>query len=186
MSCRELLWIVGLIPLLHGCMGLSGPGDPSIKFAKRAPSPKVENGTAHDRAVFDLNAATKVILPSEATIRRGGQPGKVELLMSKHLGFCGHPPEPMSIRETRKGMGCAIRREGITVVVAIHGEWDSGIEGGAQVNLVAIVPEGVEVEQRAGLSKPVDAKRVWSGLSLPAEGWSAVPDKPNPDWEKSK
>ena len=64
-------------------------------------------------------------------------------------------------------------------MVAIHGEWDSRIEGGARVKLVAVVPDGVEVEQRAGLSKPLDARGAWGGLSLPSEGWTAVPDPPD-------
>jgi hypothetical protein len=186
MSARNLLLAVVLLPLLHGCSAEKGPSDPSIVLDGEAPSPKVENGTAHDRAVLDLGAVTKVVLPAEATVRRGGEAGKVQLLMAKRLSFYGHPGHAMSVRVTRTGMGCATRNEGAAIVVAIHGEWDSGIEGGARVDLVAVVPDGVEVEQRAGLSKPLDATRAWVGLSLPAEGWTAAPDVPDTERSASK
>jgi hypothetical protein len=148
--------------------------------------PRVQNGTAYDRGAVELVGAGRVVLPEEAIVRRGGEGRRVELLMAKSLHFAGHPGEPMSIRQVRAKMGCATRAEGGALVVAVHGEWDSGIEGGRSLKLVAMVPVGVEVEQRKGLSKPADAGRVWSGLSLPAAGWTAVPDTPDPERLASK
>lgn len=83
-------------------------------------------------------------------------------------------------------------------MVATFGEWDSRIEGGADITLMAIVPEGLEVERRQGLSgprseghdwrgesqaKPTDAEgEYWYGPTSPAEGWSAVTAVPDPSW----
>jgi hypothetical protein len=94
-------------------------------------------------------------------------------------------------------MGCAVRAEGDELLLATFGEWDSHIEGGAQMKLVANVPEGMDVEQRKGLSGEDSAGREWHGQYLtkskdakggywygpasPAEGWTAVPDVPDPD-----
>jgi len=186
--------------------GLSGEpsaDDPSIIVdAHRAPSPEVENGTAHDRSVVDLWSANKVVLPDTATIRRAGEAGKVELFMAKSLSFCGHPPEPMSIHGARKNMGCAVRSEGDALVVATFGEWDSRIEGGASMKLVAVVPHQVKVERRRGLSGPDSAGHerggqnptkpknapdgYWYGPASPAEGWTMVPTVPDPERTASK
>lgn len=176
---RSAFWLTaGLIPLLSGCMGVGQLLDPSVVPAEhRAPSEKVENGTAYDRATIDLSGVKKVVLPTEAIVHRTEPAGSVQLLMAKQLWFAGHPGETMSIRQTRKKLGCASRKEGTTLTVAIYGEWDSGVEGGAYVKLVAVVPQGVEVEQRPGLSKPLGVgNRAWNGLSLPADGWTAIPD----------
>jgi hypothetical protein len=160
-------------------------------------SDKVENGTAYDRAAVDLGKANKVVLPDSAVVRRAGEAGKLQLFMAKTLSFAGHPPEPMSIREARKNMGCAVRMEGVSLGIATYGEWDSRKEGGAHMKLIAMVPEGVEVEQRKGLSGPDSAGREWHGQYLtkpkdaqggwwygpasPADGWVAVPAAPDPE-----
>jgi hypothetical protein len=73
--------------------------------------------------------------------------------MAKTLSFGGHPPEPMSIHGARKTMGCAVRVEGDSLVVATYGEWASRKEGGAHMKLVAVIPDGVEVEQRPFLQR---------------------------------
>ena len=117
--------------------------------------------------------------------------------MGKRLTYLGHPPEPMSIRSGRKNMGCAVKTEGGALVIATFGEWDSHIEGGAGLKLVAVVPAGLGVEQRTGLSgetsaargrpgrnqtKPPDAKGgYWYAPATPADGWKAVPDQPDPN-----
>jgi hypothetical protein len=65
------------------------------------------------------------------------------------------------------------------------------------MTLVVEIPEGVAVEQRAGLSgndsegrewngvyltKPKDAKGgYWYGPASPAQGWVGVPDVPDPE-----
>jgi hypothetical protein len=92
----------------------------------------------------------------------------------------------MSIRGALKNIGCAVRVEDDTLVVATYGEWDSRIEGGAYMKVVAVIPDGLVVEQRKGLSgpdsaghewhdqyltKPKDAKDgYWYGPAAPAKG----------------
>ncbi|HKB02594.1 MAG TPA: hypothetical protein VKD90_10265 [Gemmataceae bacterium] len=181
-----------------GDSGDPDPTDPSLVLNRQpAPNPNVENGTAYDRAAVDVGAGRTVVLPDTATVRRDPAGGPVRLFMAKQLLFVGHPPAPMSIRDSRKNMGCAIRTEGDALVIATFGEWDSHIEGGAGMRLVAFVPEGVGVQRRDGLSgeksaareqhgayvaRPEDAKGGhWYGPASPAPGWTAVPDEPDPD-----
>lgn len=181
------MWLAGWLP---------GGGDPSLDIDEPfAPSQKVENGNAYDRAAVELGTAAKVVLPDDAVIRRSTEIGMVELFMKKTLAFGGHPPERMSIRDARNNMGCAVKAEDRALVVATFGEWDSHIEGGAYMRVIAIVPEGVELEQRKGLSgetsagrewhgqwltKPKDAKGgYWYGPASPADGWTAVPTVPD-------
>jgi len=205
MHARHILaaaYLAGLVALPACSSGSSqsagepDPTDPSIVIEKGpGVSDEVENGTAHDRATIDLGTARKVALPDTAAVRRAGEARKVQLFMAKTLSFAGHPPESMSVRGARKNMGCAIRIEGDALVVATYGEWDSRVEGGAHLKLVAVVPAGVEVERRNGLSgpdstghsrhgqhlsKPKGAQDgYWYGPASPAEGWTAVPAVPD-------
>jgi hypothetical protein len=112
----------------------------------------VENGSAYDRATVDLGNVKKVVLPDDVVLRRVGDPGQLTVFMKKRMSFHGWPPESMSIRDERKNMGCAVKRDGADLLVATFGEWDSHIEGGTKITVLACVPEGVEVEQRKGLS----------------------------------
>jgi len=198
----NLLLTAAAAVALAGCTAAGDAGvpdarDPSLVFDKeRAPSDQVENGTAYDRAAVEPGAAKKLVLPDTATVRRTTEGSSVRLFLAKHLGFGGHPPEPMSIRDARKNMGCAVKAEGDALVVATFGEFHT-IEGGASMKLVAVVPEGLAVEQRPGLSghasagrewhgtyltKPADAKGgYWYGPASPADGWKGVPDEPDPD-----
>jgi hypothetical protein len=190
----SLLPIAAFTLYLTGC---SADADPSLESDRhRAPSDNVENGTAYDRATVELGSANRIVLPDTATVRRTGEGGPVRLFMAKRLAFVGHPPEPMGVRDARMNMGCAVKPEGNGLVIATFGEW-STIEGGADIKLVAEVPGGLAVEQRAELSgvasaargwqgvvvtKPADAKGgYWYGPSSPAPGWSAVPDEPDSD-----
>jgi hypothetical protein len=157
----------------------------------------VENGSAYDRAVVDLGSAKRIVLPNDAVVRRTGKSEKVQLFVKKTLAYAGHPGEPMSIREARNNMGCAVKVEGDTLVVATVGEWDSFIEGGGHIRLVAVVPEGVELELRKGLSGPTSDGQEWDRKRPPGlrgmrgvasykpvsleKGWTAVPDVPDPN-----
>jgi hypothetical protein len=189
LSCGSILFSV------HGCNPAgSSPGDRSIVLSERFGN--VENGSAFDQAAVDLDKYKKVILPDDAAVRRG-QGTKLQIFMRKTLAFGGHPPEAMSIRTSRKNMGCAVKAEADALVVATFGEWDSHIEGGARMRLVAVVPEGIEVDQKPGLSGPKSAGREWHGQYLtkpkevkegywygpasPADGWTGVPDIPDSD-----
>ena len=195
---RPTILVAALGLCLSGCSADGDSGDPSVVFDKeRAPSQNVKNGTAYDRADVDPGGAKKVVLPDTAIVRRTAEVGPIRRFMAKRLGFGGHPPEPVSIRDARKNMGCALKAEGDALLVATFGEWDSHIEGGADMKLVAVVPEGRAVEQRKGLSGEKSAGREWGGVYLtkpanakggywygpasPAGGWKAVPDEPDPD-----
>jgi hypothetical protein len=195
-----VIWMLAALAALGtagGALWLSGwrPNfDDSIELSDSFG--KVENGSAYDRAAVDLGDAKKLILPHDAAVRRVREPGEVVYFMKKTLSFHGHPPEPMSVRDARKHMGCAVKREGDDLLLATFGEWDSHIEGGAHVKLVVYVPDGIDVEQRKGLSggnsaarkwdgqyltKPKDAKGgYWYGPASPSDGWAAVPDVPDP------
>jgi hypothetical protein len=189
---------VAVLVVIAGGLWLTGwrPNfDRSIVLSERFGS--AENGSAYDRAGVDLGTARKVVLPEHAVVWRGGEEGKIQLFMKKTLAFGGYPPGPMSIRDARRNMGCAVMADGGALVVATFGEWDTHGEGNTSIRLVVQVPEGVEVEKRKGLSgmasagqewhgqwltKPEDAKGgYWYGPALPAEGWAAVPDVPDTD-----
>jgi hypothetical protein len=115
--------------------------------------------------------------------------------MAKRLTFFGHPPEPVTLRGARKYMGCAVKNESDALVIATHGEWDSRKEGRADMRLVTIVPEDMQLEQRTELSGPDSAATgpdrgfgaghdedgCWYTPKTPANGWTAVPDVPDPD-----
>jgi hypothetical protein len=156
-----------------------------------------ENGSAFDKAAIDVGDCRKITIPDNAEVRHQGENNKLQLYMEKSLDFLGHPPEPMSIQTARKNMGTAVKRDGDALVVATFGEWDSHIEGGAAMRLVIVVPNGMKVEQKPGLSGPDSAGQEWHGKYLtkpkevkegywygpasPANGWTAIPDVPDPE-----
>jgi hypothetical protein len=187
------------IAVLAWCFWPFSSLDPSIEVSERyvgIGGSVVENGSAYDRAALDLAPYKVVVLPDDAEVREGAPDRQLQLFMRKVLAFGGHPPERMSVRGARKNMGCAVRAQGDTLTVATFGEWDSHIEGGAFMGLLVVVPEGVEVRRQERLSggdsagrewhgeyltKPKDAKDgYWYGPASPADGWSAVPDVPDP------
>jgi hypothetical protein len=155
----------------------------------------VQNGSAYDTAAVDISPYTKLVLPADAAIKRDGEPGTLKIYMEKTLGFFGHPPKSMSIKDARKTMGCACRMDGESLIVATYGEWDSHIEGGRSMRLLFVVPESVDVETDetlAGeeskgrkwdgqfLTKPKDAENGhWHGPVIPSSDWHAIPDVPD-------
>jgi len=158
----------------------------------------IENGTAYDKVIIELGEAKKIVLPNNAVICRGGEPGKMKLFLAKKLSFYGHIPFSMTICGARKNMGCAVQTEGDFMKLATYGEWDSRIEGGAFLYIAAEVPADVQIEQRKGLSGweslghsqdkeegffgPKGAKcGYWYGSVFPAQGWTAIPSVPDPN-----
>jgi hypothetical protein len=157
----------------------------------------IENGSAFDKAAVDMAPYEKVVVPTEAVVQRSKDDQRLQIFMQKTLSFAGHPTEPISIRTARKNMGCAVKAEQEALVVATFGEWDSRIEGGANIRVVLIVPAGIEVERRAQLSGPKSDGHEWHGQYLtkpkeveegywygpatPADGWRAIPDVPDPE-----
>jgi hypothetical protein len=170
-----------------GCQANENGGiDAPVRFEN------VENGVVYDRAVIDHLAARRMVLPDNAIVRRGAEIGKIQLFMAKRVAFFGHPPEPVTLKGARKYMGCATKMENNALVVATWGEWNSHKEGNAGISLVAIIPESMECEQRTGLSGEESAARgqrqlpdagdagYWYAPLSPAEGWTALPDHPDP------
>jgi hypothetical protein len=157
----------------------------------------VENGSAFDKAIVDVTQYKIIVLPDTAAVHQDGEPGKLQIFMKKTLSFHGHPPEPMSIRLARKNMGCALQIEKDGLVVATFGEWDSHIEGGANMNVLFVLPKGHELEKRAKLSGENSVGREWNGKyltkprevtegywygpSIPGVGWEAIATIPDQD-----
>ncbi len=168
----------------------AGQNSPSVGTIKY-------KGTSCYKASVDISKYTKLILPADATIKRDGEPGKLHIYMKKTLGFVGHPPESMSIKDVRRNMGCACRADADSLIVATYGEWDSHIEGGASMQLLFVVPGSFKIETDKSLSGEHSKGREWDGGYLtkpknvdngywygpasPASGWNAIPDVPDTD-----
>ena len=84
-----------------------------------------------------------------------------------------------------------------TLTIATYGEWNSHIEGSGFLNLVAIVPNNIALEQIPGYSGPDSAANAANGVEvpttttsapaeywytpgIPAPGWTAIPTIPDP------
>ena len=193
-GCQIPVWLFALV-LLPSCNSKSNSTDPSvILLNEHSVDERVDNGIAYDAGVLDLEKAKKVVLPDTAVVRWSGEHGKILLFLEKRMGFGGHPPEPMSIQGARKNMGCAFRKEGDALIIATFGEF-STMEGGTDMKVVAILPDGVAMDQRKGLSGPKSAAQEWHGLYLskpkdakdgywygpasPSENWAAIPTVPD-------
>ena len=187
-------FVICLLVTLTSCASRIQPKN-GLVLGKRFGN--VQNGSAYDKASLDITKYNKLFLPSNATIKRNGEPGKLEIYMEKTLGFVGHPPESMSIKKTRKEMGCTCRADGDSLMVATYGEWNSHIEGGASMQLLFVVPKSIEIETDESLSgedskglewdggyltKPKNFEEgYWYGPASSATGWSAIPDIPDTD-----
>ncbi len=197
------LWLRGCLP----GKGLKDPGtDQSIVLGEPFRTIHgliIENGSAYDQSAVDIEQYEKLVVPENAVIRRAERGHRFEIFMKKTLGYHGHPDKPMSIRKDRKNMGCKVKVEGRSLVLAPYGEWDSRIEGGASVRMVLAVPEGIEIEKRAVpprpfsiggytwngeyLTKPAAAGGCyWRAPESEADGWKAVPDSPDATHEAEK
>jgi hypothetical protein len=172
---------------LAGC-----EGEKSQVKVSTQPSAAVENGTVFEQARVDVQGVSKVVLPKDAIVRRTHAPQSVQLFMAKQLQFFGHPPAPINLRSARAYLGCAFRKDHEALLVATYGEWGS-MEGGASMHLLALVPEGLPVEQRDNLSgaqslanhgaelSSAGPDGYWYGARAPAKDWTAVPSSPDPE-----
>jgi hypothetical protein len=153
----------------------------------------VEHGSTFDQAVLDLGPYKRIVLPDTAIIDRvkAGQPLRV--YMKKSLDFDGFPPRPMTLRMARRNLGCAVKEEKDSLVLATFGEFDTK-EGGAEIRTLILVPEGVEVVTQSGLSGAESsghdrasprgersADGHWYGPVSPRAGWKELPAKPDPE-----
>jgi hypothetical protein len=200
-----VVFVIAVLPL--GCGSnpsepSSAEADPSIVFDapwRSLHGIVVENGTAFDRAGVDIAPYKKISVPHGSVGRSRPNGTLVVIYVQKHLGYHGHPPEPMSIREHRKKMGCSVKAEEDLLVFAPFGDWRT-IEGGAIVQISFNVPEGTEVVERPSEPK-IEAPDPWGESSLKpldkriegrtacwegpkrGEGWRAIPTVPAPDKE---
>lgn len=147
------------------------------------------NGSVFERASLRRAAGTKLVVPSHAVVELGAPAGTIELYVEKHLGFAGHPPQPITQASVSRNMGLASRVVNGEQLLSTFGEWDSRVEGSAQVLLLVRVDEGT-VTKRAGLAgdgslastwpEPASAKEnagrvgYWYGTPNPAPGWTRI------------
>jgi hypothetical protein len=170
-------WAVLSMVGLSGCDG-SIQRSPSVDW-------RVSNGAAFDVAAVDVSNVDTLVVPDAARVQIGSDIGRVHLYLKKILGYEGHPGSSVSIEGQRKKMGCAQRRDGRTMTLATYGSWDSHIEGGARIELLIVVPPGLKVGKRGGLSGEASAAEdrhtqisFWETPPLNA-GWIPIDDRPD-------
>lgn len=169
--------------------------DPSVVVAPNGPSLDVVNGSAYDRGEIDLGTKKQLIIPAAAEVVQEGTGTTLRLFTRKTLSFAGHPPEKMHIRTARNNLGVATQDLADGLVIGTFGEFATK-EGGAELKLRLVVPQGITVEKRADLSgdasrvhsapgvKPRDPKNgYWYGPTGPSAGWTIV--KTTPDTERT-
>ncbi len=143
---------------------------------------------AFDKATLEIASNTALVVPDNAKIEHIDAKDRIEIFLQKIQSFGGFPPQQMSIRVTRKGMGCVKKLEVGKTIIATYGEWDSNIEGGTFIGgLVVRVPDSAKVESRKGLSGPTKARRGFGepqtrleGFEPGTNGWQVIPDEPDP------
>jgi hypothetical protein len=183
-------------PLVAGCLLVGcerakqgGAKVDTVVISTRTAYPRVENGWAYHKATLPLVVAQGVVVPHDATLHRGGPPGRVEIFMEKAYFFMGHPGSPHSIRDDRKSMGCTCKTEGDKLVIGTYGEW-AFLEGDAAIRLVIRVPGDLKVESRRGLSGPLrndddeehPTRLIREDCRPGSTGWMAIPDEPDPTY----
>lgn len=179
--------------MLCAAVALAGcEGQKSQVQVSAEPPRLVENGTLYEQARVEVQGVSKVVFPKDAIVRRTHAPGAIQLFMAKQLRFFGHPPAPIKLQSAHAYLGCAIRKDSQTLLVATYGDWGSK-EGGAAIHLLALVPEGLPVEQRRDLSGPHSLANqgaeppgagpdgYWYGARAPAKEWTALASSPDPD-----
>jgi len=159
-------------------------------------SKTIVNGTAFDKAEVDLGDIKSVVVSHNAIVKQMDGISKMQIYTAKTLCFFGHLSQPnqLTIHGARLNMGCATSREDDTMIIGTYGEWSS-IEGGAWIDLIIVLPSGISVEKKKGLSGPdsslhkVDDEYVitpkdrvhgfWYGPASPLIGWTIVPSVPD-------
>lgn len=113
--------------------------------------PPVFEGTVYGSGRVALGAATRVVVPDTAIVREGAAGKTVFVFVARSLRFKGHPPREMPLGGVRQNMGLAQRVEANELRLSTFGEFSSK-EGGATVQLAVLVPPGVPVVRRSGLT----------------------------------
>lgn len=111
--------------------------------------PLVVNGDSYEQCQFKLPETTQtIVLPKGSSVYRHKIPS-VDLQVKKSLSWMGHPDTKTSIDDERSRMGVSIEMTGGKLQVCPYGTWDS-FEGGAYLNLIAGIPDGVKVRYDKG------------------------------------
>lgn len=169
-------------------------------------NPRIQNGSVYERIEVPREEfvpgtyPSTIVVPVEADIRAVDAKRPIVIYASKTLHYAGHPAYYLNVESARRFMGVAVKWEnGFTV--GTYGEWDSHIEGGAEVALILEIPEGLKVQRQANLSGETSiahevekdirytrrelyrAKHPslwWGGPVTPAPGWTALAGEPDP------
>jgi hypothetical protein len=107
---------------------------------------------AYDKTGLWIGDHKKLVIPDvSAKVVQDSQPGEVLIYMEKEVSHHHHPPQSeWPIPAARRGMGCAVKLEGGSLLIGAYGK--SGYKEGANnIQLVIHVPKDVEVERRPGL-----------------------------------
>jgi hypothetical protein len=135
------------------------------------------NGNAYDLAALRVDPKNKIVLPDRATvIERYDDAGLVLIYMEKRAHIGAHFTHPVSIANYRKGMGCAVKLNEGALLIETFGEFGF-MEGSVSMKLLAVVPRGMEVEQRAGLIGGYGGR---AGSTRPAGAVNPARDEPKP------
>ncbi len=146
----------------------------------------IVNGTAFDMTTIDPAGAEALYVPEDTIINPSSTDGKIHVYLKKVLNWRGHPTLPTDIHFERHKMGCAYRHDGEAMTLATWGEYYGKEEGGATISLAVVVPPGLKVEMKKGLSGPDNPVEVQDPIfdSLQSKEWQAgwlhvkeVPDK---------
>lgn len=121
----------------------------SIVHSDFSVNPLVTNGDSYEQCQFNLPETVRTIVLPEGTSVYRHEMSSIELKVKKSLSWAGHPSTKISIDEVRSRMGVSIEVAGSKLQVGPYGGWDS-FEGGASVNLIAGIPEGVRVRYDKG------------------------------------
>ncbi len=181
---------------LGGPFTMAQTPEPGLTLAGPAPSPKVTNGTAHERASLPADLQALVVPPSVRLVRLKAL-DRPAVFTTKTLGFLGHPPEPMHIREARHYLGVAFQRVGRTLRLAPFGGLQTP-EGSACLQILLQVPETMKVTVDASLEHRAQGKghlnfddpRLrtcwWYGPLDPAKGWTRLDMRLDPEATASR
>jgi hypothetical protein len=167
--------------------------DPSVVLSTKS-GPFVENGFAYDNALLVLKPGHQtLVIPDTARLVRTEMGKSIEVYMEKELDFGGHVKNLITIRDTRKRMGCATKLTDGKTILATYGEF-SGLESCKSMNLVIHLPKDQIIELRKNLAGPINLRRPPESTSPPERerikpgegGWEAISDKPDSDRTASK
>ncbi|WP_050030430.1 hypothetical protein [Verrucomicrobium sp. BvORR034] len=121
----------------------------SIVHSGFSANPLVINGDSYEQCQFKLPETVRtIVLPKGTSVYRHGM-SSVDLQVKKSLSWMGHPDTKTSIDDERSKMGVSIEMTGGKLQICPYGTWDS-FEGGAYLNLIAGIPDGVKFRYDKG------------------------------------